>query len=97
MVWRLLLQTLVPQEASPEEKPRVPRMHSVQDSEMTHIYLYSTCIHSARPRGAGHNTVTKMAVVHMNTAHQKLDHISCSLSEYRGCLIDFSITVPNLS
>jgi hypothetical protein len=60
------------------------------------IYIVCTAdsIHNLKVHGVSYNTVTKMTVVHIDTAHQKLNLMSCSLSQILQMLNLFSIMVP---
>jgi hypothetical protein len=65
-------------------------------------FTYTVCTvalsaHNLKPRGAGYIPVTEITNVHINTAHQKLDLISCSLSQILWMLDSFfPIMPPNI-
>jgi hypothetical protein len=67
-----------------EEKTWTLRMPIAQYSKITQICLYdmtSRLEHHLKPHGIGNITITKITIVHINTAHQKLDLIPSSLSQ----------------
>jgi hypothetical protein len=54
------------------------------------VYTGGLSIQSLKPHGGGYSIVTKITVVHISTGHQKLDLISCSLSQILQMFESFS-------